>query len=98
LRVRAVAVRTQKGTSAMVVSATRPAAPVVAMTLDEGLARRLALYWGVVPRVLDGNDFARPQDAARRQALDLRLAGEGQVILLLSGFGKNEPMVTVLTV
>lgn len=98
LRVRAVAVRTKHGTSASVVSATRPAAPIVALTFDEAVARRLALCWGVVPRVLGEEEFAQPHAAARRQALALRLAEAGQVILLLSGFGKNEPMVAVLTV
>ena len=34
LQVRAVVVRTKEGTSASVVSATRPAAPVVALTMD----------------------------------------------------------------
>ena len=34
LQVRAVVVRTQKGTSATVVAATRPAAPIIALTMD----------------------------------------------------------------
>ncbi|MFO0841643.1 MAG: pyruvate kinase [Gemmataceae bacterium] len=98
LRVRAVTVRTKHGTSAGVVSATRPAAPIVALTCDEAVARRLALSWGVVPRLLCEEEFAQPTDAARRQALGLGLADPGEVILLLSGFGKNEPMLAVLTV
>jgi pyruvate kinase len=98
LRVRAVTVRTRHGTSAGVVSATRPAAPVVALTCGEAVARRLTLCWGVVPRLLSEDEFAQPHAAARRQARDLGLAKEGEVVLLLSGFGKNEPMVAVLTV
>ena len=98
LRVRAVVVRTQKGTSAREISATRPAAPVVALTMDAAVARRLSLCWGVVPRVIDPADFAQPKGAARRVAVAEGLAGAGQTILLLSGFGKNEPTVTVLMV
>jgi pyruvate kinase len=98
LRVRAVVVRTKEGTSAQVVSATRPAAPVVALTMDETMARRLSLCWGVVPRIIDAEEFARPKTAARRIAVTEGLASAGQAILLLSGFGKNEPTVTVLTV
>jgi pyruvate kinase len=98
LRVRAVAVRTQHGTSAAVVSASRPAGPVLAMTMEEAVARKLALCWGVVPRVVPAHEFATPQLAARRLAVELGLAAEGEVILLLAGFGKNEPTVTVLTV
>ncbi len=98
LRVRAIAVRTRHGTSAGVVSATRPAAPILAITQDDAIARRLVLNWGVVPRVVSEEEFANPHQTARRLARELNLAIEGQVILLLSGFGKNEPMVAVLTV
>ncbi len=98
LRVRAVAVRTSGGISAAFVSATRPAAPVVALTMDEAVCRRLNLLWGVVPRRVNACDFERPQDAGRRLACELGLAEEGQVILLLAGFGQGEPMITVLPV
>jgi pyruvate kinase len=98
LQVRAVLVRTQEGTSAAVVSATRPAAPIAALCLDAAVARRLNLYWGVVPRIIDAAEFARPEQAARRLAVELGLAEQGQYVLLLSGFGKNEPAVKVLTV
>src|SRR5262249_42191527 len=80
---------------AAVVSSTRPAAPIVALTPAPEVARRLALYWGVVPRAIDADDFARPQVVARQQVRDLGLASDGQVILLLAGFGKDEPAVTV---
>jgi pyruvate kinase len=98
LRVRAVAVRSEGGASAAFVSATRPAAPVVALTVDETVCRRLNLLWGVVPRRIDAFDFERPQCTARRLACELGLAEEGQTILLLAGFGKREPMITVLPV
>jgi pyruvate kinase len=98
LQVRAVAVRTREGTSAAVVSATRPAAPVVALTMDAAVCRRLNLLWGVVPRLIEPADFDQPQGAARRQVCELGLAEKGQVILLLAGFGKGEPMITVLSV
>jgi pyruvate kinase len=98
LQVRAVLVRTKEGTSATVVSATRPAASIVALCLDPVMARWLNLYWGVVPRVIQPDELARPERVARRLAVELGLAEQGQYILLLSGFGKNEPTVKVLTV
>jgi pyruvate kinase len=98
LQVRAVVVRTLEGLSAEVVSATRPAAPVVALTVDAGVCRRLNLFWGVVPRQIDPADFEQPQGAARRVVQELGLARPGEVILLLAGFGKQEPTVTVLPV
>ena len=98
LRVRAVAVRTTNGRSAAVVSASRPAAPVVALTADEAVARRLALWWGVLPRTVSPEGFERPQAEARRLVAEMGLASAGQVMLLLAGFGKGEPSITVLSV
>ena len=98
LRVRAIVVRTRSGTSATVVAATRPAAPVLALTADAAVCRRLNLLWGVIPRLVSAADFEHPQAVARRQARDVGLAGPGDYILLLAGFGEGEPMITVLPV
>jgi pyruvate kinase len=98
LQVRAVVVRTQKGTSATVVAATRPAAPIIALTMDLRVCRRLNLLWGVIPQIIGPSDFERPQAVARRRACELNLAQEGQTILMLAGFGKGEPMITVLPI
>ncbi|MFM7148294.1 MAG: pyruvate kinase, partial [Gemmataceae bacterium] len=98
LRVRAIAVRTQNGRSAHIVSATRPAAPIVAITMEESVARSLNLYWGVLSRIVSEDAFLNPSTSARENIIDLGLGEEGQSILLLTGFGKNEPMVNVLTV
>jgi len=98
LRVRAVVVRTHTGTSATVVSGTRPAAPVVALTDDAVVCRRLSLLWGVIPRLVNPEDFEVPEAIARRQARELGLAGPGEYILLLAGFGKAEPSIRVLPV
>ncbi|HZY90203.1 MAG TPA: pyruvate kinase [Gemmataceae bacterium] len=98
LGVRAVVVRTLGGTSAAVVSSTRPAAPVLALTKDAAVSRRLSLLWGVVPRLIDPFDFEHVFGVARQTARGLGLAHQGQYILLLSGFGKGEPTLTVLPV
>jgi pyruvate kinase len=96
LRVRAIVVRTLAGTSAAVVSGTRPAAPVLALTKDPAVCRRLSLLWGVVPRLIDAFEFEHIFGVARHSARELGLAGPGECVLLLSGFGKGEPTVTVL--
>jgi pyruvate kinase len=98
LHVRAVVVRTQTGESAQVVAATRPAAPIVAMTTDPVVCRRLNLLWGVVPHLIKPSEFEQPHAPARRLVRELGLATEGQFILLVAGFGKREPCVTVLPV
>ncbi len=98
LRVRAIVVRTKYGTSAEVVAATRPSAPIVALTMDPCVYRRMNLLWGVLPRRIDAAEFDRPQEAARRHVRELNLAEKGQTILLLTGFGIGEPMITVLPI
>ena len=40
----------------------------------------------------------RPEGAARRLAAEMGLAEKGQFLLLLTGFGKGRPVVTVLPV
>jgi pyruvate kinase len=98
LQVRAVVVRTLEGTSAAVTAASRPAAPVLALTMDPALCRRMNLLWGVVSRRIDPAEFDQPQAAARRLACELGLAEKGQLLLLLTGFGKGEPVIAVLPV
>ncbi len=98
LRVRAVVVRATSGLSASVVSASRPAAPVVAFATDASICRRLNLLWGVIPRLVEAADFEKPAQVARQLVGELGLARSGDVILLLAGFGKGEPMITVLPV
>ncbi len=98
LHVPAILVRTESGVSAQAMAAARPAAPVVAMTRDPAVCRRLNLLWGVVPRLIEPRDFERPHVVARREARALGLAHEGQVILLVAGFSQREPSVTVLPV
>jgi pyruvate kinase len=51
LPLKAVVVFTRDGRTANLLSEYRPKAPIVAITSDRGVAQRLALEWGVVPRV-----------------------------------------------
>ena len=44
---------TESGTSPRLISKARPGVPIVAFASDEANLRPLALYWGVVPRLLD---------------------------------------------
>lgn len=53
LNVAAIVVFTRVGTYAKLVASTRPRCPIVALTPDEDLVRRLTLLWGVKPFRLD---------------------------------------------
>lgn len=96
LRVRAVVVRSKGGTSAAQVSSNRPSAPIIALTTDPRVARRMTLLWGVIPRVISAEEFEKPKATARQHADALGLVEPGQQLLLLSGLGKQEPSLTAL--
>jgi len=49
LNLKAIAVFTQSGSSARLVSKSRPRAPVFAFSPLPQILRRTALYWGVIP-------------------------------------------------
>ncbi|RLS84556.1 MAG: pyruvate kinase [Planctomycetota bacterium] len=96
LGVRAVVVRSRGGTSAAQVSSYRPNAPIIALTTDARVARRMSLLWGVIPRVITADEFEKPKGTARLHADALGLVESGQQLLLLSGLGKREPSLTAL--
>jgi pyruvate kinase len=100
LRVRAIVVRSQSGTSANVVSAARPAAPIAAATSRADSCRQMNLLWGVVPLITD-SDQPAPQLAVAL-ARQLELAEEGQFVLAVEGVGDNSkrdtPIMTLTAV
>ncbi len=88
----ALAVVTESGATARLLSKQRPAKPIVAFTPHEPVRRRMALYWGVQPRMM-----ARVEDPDERvQAIERRLKEEklvesGQRVVLLSGTVTGRP-------
>jgi len=99
----AIAVFSRSGRSALQVSKCRPHASILAFTPLESTRRRLALFWGVVPRLLPELDtideMIREVD---RALLRLHLASPGDTILMVAGapmmakLGTNMMMVHVL--
>lgn len=61
----AIAVQTEDGRSAVLVSRERPHQPVVALT-NETTARRLSVAWGVFPRVADKAELAKAASAVTK--------------------------------
>jgi pyruvate kinase len=82
----AIAAFSESGTTARLLSKQRPMAPIVSFTPHEPVRRRMALYWGVLPRLL-----ARVQDpddrvhAVEQRLVKEALAGSGDCVVLLSG-------------
>ena len=98
LKVKAVVVRSRGGTSAAMVAATRPAAPIVALTTDPARlpAAQPALGCGA-----EGHHAAGVQPASCSGPPPGAGTGPGparSMRPLVAGFGKNEPTITVLPV
>jgi pyruvate kinase len=94
---RAIVVISKSGRTAQVMSASRPAAPIVATSPDPGTCRKTAVLWGIIPRLVEEAEFEHPEDLARALARDLGLGVEGQNVLLVRGFG-NDPSLAVVTI
>ncbi len=97
IHARAIVVISKSGRTAQVMSASRPAAPIVATSPESGTCRKTAVLWGIIPRLVEEREFERPEELARRLARDLGLGEVGQSVLLVRGFG-GDPSITVVTI
>jgi pyruvate kinase len=102
LRVRSIVVLSRTGTTAHVMAATRPSAPIIVATEDATTCRQASLLWGAVPVRVEAEAVAQPHAFARQIVQEHGLASEGQHILLVTGFKPSQsetaPALTVLTV
>ena len=102
LQVYCIIVMSQGGTSAAVVSSTRPSAPIVAASPNAATCRKMNLNWGTVPVETDTDAIEAYHQLASNLANDVFGAKTGDRILLLEGFNINPnqhaPAITVLTV
>lgn len=88
LRVHCVFALTTSGNTARIISAERPAAPVIAFTQDQRTARRMHLMWGVYPQIVEhqlGVDeyLARGEEVLKEK----KLATTGDYVIMLTGLG-----------
>jgi pyruvate kinase len=102
LDVRALVVVSHQGRSAAVISASRPAAPIVVATPTLAMQRRVNLGWGVLAAPLEAGDEVDLQAFARAAVQARGLAEPGDPILVVGGFrpepADSAPTVTVLHV
>lgn len=83
---KALVVCTASGQSAQSLSDERPRAPILAITQDEGVANRLALAWGVLPRrVAEVTSAAQVLAVGERLLRAEGLAGDGDLVVVLLG-------------
>jgi len=85
LHAKAVVVFTESGLTARLISQDRPEVPILALTPSEESRRRMALYWGIVPLLIQ-----------RRETLE-EMVQEMEGLLLTEGWVKAGDNLVVLS-
>ncbi len=102
LKLQGIIIPTLSGTTARVISSYRPTAPLVAVSTDPGVCRRLSLNWGIVTMTATESEFGDWEKLCRRVARSCELTRTGRNVLLVSGFSddaaRNSPMLKILQV
>jgi pyruvate kinase len=85
-QIRAIVTFTQSGTTALLVSKHRPYADIIAPTPSERIARKVALYWGVIPVILRSRSRTDDMIAAVETVMLRKgLARKQDLIVLTAG-------------
>ena len=85
--VAAVAVFTQTGRTALLMSKTRPRVPVLAFTPEERTYRRLAMYWGIIPsRVPFADTVERMLRHVETGLMAATAIEPGEQVVIVAGF------------
>jgi len=102
LKLQGIIIPTSNGTTARIISAQRPTAPLVAVTANEAICRRLALCWGIVPLTAPKKGGFDTPEVCRALASKAHLTHSGHSVLLVSGFHDtpelNAPMMRLVRV
>ncbi len=102
LRLQGIVIPTRTGTTARIIAAERPLAPLVAVCTDPVICRRLALVWGVIPNHLPAKAIGDSKELCREVAKRNRLTHTGRTFLLVAGFHEDpklsEPQATVFQI
>jgi pyruvate kinase len=84
--VHCIFVYTTSGYTARIVSSDRPAAPIMALTRSETVARRMHLFWGVYPHLVKKTMTTRDCLVYGEAVLTrLKLAKKGDFVIMISG-------------
>ncbi len=86
LRMKVVAVFTETGSTARLVSKYRPRPPIVAFSPNQETRLRLSLLWGVLPRTITPvRDIDNLVALAEKRLLEERLVRRGDVVGIVAG-------------
>jgi len=86
LHMKLLAVFTETGSTARLVSKHRPRRPIIAFSTIQETRRRLSLYWGVVPRTIGRvKDIEELVRYTEKRLLEERLVHPGDVVGIVAG-------------
>jgi pyruvate kinase len=82
----AIIAPTESGHTARMISKYRPKAPIVAVTSDDGVARRLSLAWGVYPQIgKQATTTDEMLDTAVEESLNSGIVSRGDLVVITAG-------------
>ena len=87
-KVSAIVTYTTSGTTSLLMAKERPALPILALTPNIEVARRMVLVWGVTPIVTKGigKDFDKVEGVAIKAALENNFAHPGDRLIVTAGY------------
>lgn len=89
--VAAIAVFTQTGHTALLMSKARPGVPILAFTPDQTTYNRLSMMWGVIPHLVPfANSMERLIEIVEQALVVSTKIKPGQQVVLISGFPVGE--------
>ena len=90
-----LAVFTESGSTARLISKYRPPAPIIAFSPNQETRRRMSLLWGLLPRTIAHvrqiDDLA---DAAEKRLLEEKLVVPGDIVGIVAGTPLGHPGTT----
>ncbi|MBI3405601.1 MAG: hypothetical protein HY046_09105 [Acidobacteria bacterium] len=86
LQMKVIAVFTDSGSTARLISKYRPRSPIIAFSPNQETRRRLSLLWGVLPRSIEQvRDIDSLAAVAERRLVEEKLVLPGDVVGLVAG-------------
>jgi pyruvate kinase len=95
LHMNVIAVFTESGGTARLISKYRPPCPIIAFSPVQETRRRLGLLWGTLPRTIDRvRNIDELSDIAQTRLLEERLVRPGDVVGIVAGTPLGTPGAT----
>jgi pyruvate kinase len=86
LDLKVVAVFTERGSTARLISKHRPRPPIIAFSMNQQTRRQITLYWGVQPRKCDPvSDVEDMAAHAEKRLLEEKLVKKGDIVGIVAG-------------